>query len=193
MMTRVLIVALIVLAINVEVEADTIVFTSSGDWQTATESIVTEDFNDATLVGNLTVITDNGFINNSIWNDEVDDPALGGAAETTWIYSGAPTAWSTEIDLEPGGGGSGLDIEVTYTDSTTENFATFDSGDFFGFVSDKGISQVNLSTTALLGLTQEQFALDNMSSGFAAVPEPSAIAFLSLAGALLLRRRRRLA
>ena len=195
MFVRMLLVALISMLFVNQAKSDIVVFDSSTDWQDATGMIQTEDFEDVGLVANLSVTTDNGSISGGLWNDTVTDPLpiIGGVpAITTWTYSNAPTAWSTEIDLGPGGGGSGLDIEVTYTDATTEDLGTINDSGFLGIVSDdKAIATIEFSTTGNVTSTQEQYSLDNFSSGFAAVPEPCSATMLSLVGVMLIARRRR--
>ena len=193
-----------------QVKADITVFDNAADWQVATDSIVTEDFEDQELVSNLSVTSDNGTIDNGLWNDTVSDPAgaaiplVGGFFPdgpdeiTTWTYDNAPTAWSTLIDLAPGGDGSGLEIDVTYTDNTTESLGTINDSGFLGFVSDdKAIATIEFSTVRTATSSQEQHSLDNFASGFAAtttaVPEPCATVMLSLSAVILLSRRRRLA
>ena len=195
MSVRVIVATSILMFVVAQTKADVVVFTDSNGWLAATDSVLTEDFEDTSLVPNLTVTTDNGVISDGVWNDSVDDPILGSNADTTWVYGGAPSAWSTEIDLNPGGAGSGLDIRVTYTDLTNQTFDEITTSGFWGFVSsDKAISEVNISTTTLLGLTQEQFAFDNMSSGIAAtaVPEPGTSGLLLAVGGWLIGRRRRM-
>ena len=194
MFLRVIFVAVIFLVTATRVQGDITIFTAENDWQQATALIMTETFDDNDLVSNLDVSSDNGSVSGGLWNDDVTDPLLGASATTTWIYSDSPTAWSTDIDLAPGGAGSGLDIDVTYTDLTTESLGTVDTTGFFGIVSDdKAIAEIVFSTTSLLGLSQEQFALDNFSSGVAvAVPEPSSFSLLSVVATLALLKRRRL-
>ena len=197
MIARLLLIASINFLLVAEANSEIVVFTSLGDWQEATENVVTENFEDDDLVSGLSVVTDNGSISGGVWNDTVDDPLLlAPAATTTWTYNNAPAAWSTDIDLTPGGGGSGLDVVVTYTDLTTESLGTIDTSGFLGIVvTENAISQIEFSTSALLGITQEEYALDNFASGFAvtttAVPEPCGGTLLSLVGVMLAASRRR--
>ena len=204
MFVRIWFSVLILFATTAHAQTDITIFTNLTDWQDATELVVTEGFEDDTLVSNLGVTTDNGEVDiaNALWSDNVTSQTLGilgaPAATTTWTYNNAPTAWSTDIDLSPGGAGSGLDITVTYSDGAVEDLGTVSTSGFLGIVSNDttiSIASIEMSTSALVG-SQEQFNLDNFASGFAAtvsVPEPSTLTLLSLTSVLLMAKRRRLA
>ncbi|QEG24095.1 hypothetical protein [Mariniblastus fucicola] len=191
MIIRFLATVSILLAISSSVHADIVIFTDQSAWLAATQSLITENFDDTTLVSGLSSTSDNGGIAGGTWNDTVTDPLIGSASTTEWSYTNAPTAWGAFFDLTPGGEGSGIDIDVQLDDLSSESLGTIDSDGFWGFISDdQGINSIEFSTSTFLGLSQEEYAMDNMSTGFAAVPEPSAATVLVLASMALLRRRR---
>lgn len=162
---------------------------------TAAGATTVEDFTDAALIPGLAV-TFGTFLPGSISGGRYNDRAVTSFSTSNPLFTfTAPVlAFGANWDLSPGGPGGGLGLLLTFTDlSTSTLFIIPDTftGEFFGFVSDTGVSSVRIITANLTGT--EEFAVDNARiPGVAQVPEPATLALLVLgvSGLALSRRRR---
>lgn len=154
--------------------------------QTAPMQLV-EDFEDATLIPGLSIMSDNGNIGGGLFNDLVEP----GGAQTMFKKNGM-TSFGATFDLNPGGFGSGLAFSITLNDDSIVNIGSFEAyNGFYGFTSTDVFKKVTI--TGIVGGTccVETYNLDNLKVGM--VPEPGTWAMLisgfGLVGAAARRRR----
>jgi|688.fasta_scaffold245065_2 hypothetical protein len=164
-------------------------------WEFGAGEYETEDFNNLVLNPGLSgkSKTGGGISRGRHWSDIVRE-----SYPTTWSFETPINGFGGNWDLRPAGPGSGIAFVVTFTDSSTmkvpsEIAHTF-SGQFWGFLSTKPISQVTFqSSTQSRFYVQETFYLDNMV--YSPVPEPGTLTLVGLGVAGLVvgtvRRRRR--
>ena len=130
-------------------------------WELAASPFVTEDFNDATLDAEVTVVTTNGLLINSQFED-----MLGFTDVTTWSFDPPINAWGGNFDCEPGGAGTGIAIELVngvMFDVPTEIPNT--CAGFFGFTSDMAFKSVILTEGSTPNV-QETYFFDDMVYSF---------------------------
>jgi hypothetical protein len=134
-------------------------------WESAVSPYyLTEDFTDATLNPEVSVSSDNGYVDtmNGVWWDQLVRPDYG-KTTTNWTFSVPIKAFGGTWDLAgPGGPGSNIQvltvfgtwIEVGVINRTSSNA-------FWGFVSDVPIVQVHLQAYNDEGWC-ETYELDDM-------------------------------
>jgi len=146
------------------------VYTDKSAWETAVGTWTTEDFSDATLNPEISVVSDVGYVTGGLWWDRVDDGDwTGGPVLTTnWTFADPIYAWGGTFDaFNPGGPGSS--INVTYMDGTSVVVVTIPNtinATFWGFVSDEPFTQVHLEDAALIAYACETHEMDDMVYSF---------------------------
>jgi PEP-CTERM motif len=189
-------------------QADTVTtFTNASTWQTAVGSTTTEDFADSTLATGLSAtFGSNAFIGSGLLN--VNGQLLTFPTPSVLTFSPGVTGFGGIFDLTPGGDGGGLDLFITFSNTTTTDVfipgGTPQFDGFFGVVSNgASISSVALKGASFTG-NGESFTLDNLqysggsnnggsnNGGSTGVPEPSTLLLssLGLGGLALLKRSR---
>jgi len=158
------------LALPAVASASTTVYDNDqSGWEAAVGTWLTEDFNDATLNPEISVVSDLGYIDTTYgwWWDQLNYSG-GPTTFTTWsfatpIYAYGGTWNLGEIGDPPDVGGPGSNIEVLINGSW-ESVGVID-GDyidvFWGFVSDVPFTQVRLQAYNAEGWT-ERYVLDDM-------------------------------
>lgn len=150
-----------------------------------------EDFNDPTLLPQLTITSANGSQGGGVWNDLV----VPGGNTSNFAFAGGSTAFGGFWDETPGGFGTGLVFQLNLSGGGTVNAPTqMDgfSGQFYGFVSTDRFDSVTIVPGNTPTGSQETFSVDNVRfSGV--VPEPGAwalmlVGFGGLGGAMRHRR-----
>lgn len=144
------------------------VYTDKSAWEAAVGTWATEDFFDATLNPEISVVSDNGYVIGGLWWDRVDDGDWGDYGETTWTFDPPIFAWGGTFDaLNPGGPGSS--INVTYIDGASVFVGTIPNSinaTFWGFVSDEPFTQVHLVDAELEDGACETYEMDDMVYSF---------------------------
>jgi hypothetical protein len=147
------------------------VYTDKAAWEAAVEAYATEDSSDAALNPEISVASDNGYVDtvNGVWWDRVDDGDWGDYGETTWTFAAPICAWGGTFDAyNPGGPGSSILVE--YLDGTTAVVGIIPNttaDTFWGFVSDEPFTKVHLEDAALIGGACETYEMDDMVYSFA--------------------------
>lgn len=204
-MRRTLIVAvfaLVAVAPQVGTAATITVFSNNlAGWQAAAGGpVVIETFSAGPpLATGMTIVSGNGTVSGGEYHDIVDNPVGSANDQVTFGFPFPISAFGANFDLSPGGSGQGIRIDVTFAGGGTQTVSvevpSGFTGQFFGFVSDTPISQVQLRGGTQGGV-QETFDMDNARFVAAAtVPEPSTFALFGLIaglglGGYALRRRR---
>jgi hypothetical protein len=146
-------------------------FSDKTSWSSAAGSFVTEDFNDATLNPDVSVVSSVGNIAGGIWSDRIT-----GSQTTAFSFAPQINSFGGDWDLAgPGGSGSGITLTMTLFDGGTEllsqEISASLAGTFWGFTSDESFTSVMLTLGSGRGV--ETYHLDNMV--YAAVPVPAAV------------------
>lgn len=152
-----------------------------------TGMILEEDFEDATLIPGLSIMSSNGNVANGLFNDVVN---VSGA--NTMFIKDDMTSFGGTFDLNPGGFGQGLLFSITLNDNSIVNAGSiFQYNGFFGFTSTDVFKKVTIVGFDASGGSQETYSLDNLKVSM--VPEPATWALLisgfGLVGAVARRRR----
>jgi len=140
------------------------VFTDKAAWEAAVAAkscqFNTERFSDLVLNFGIGVVSDAGFINNQLWDDQLRNSVP--IQETTWDFTPDIMGWGGNFDAGPLGAGSSIDVETinggTFAAMNVPNTA---SGEFFGFTSDTNFMKVFLTTPG----TQELHQFQNLRRG----------------------------
>ena len=169
-------------------------------WTTAAGGSVTvEDFADATLVTGLAIDFGNFLppnnISGGVWNDTGLASINNDADAPKVTFSPGTTAWGADFDLTAFGVGSGLSVNLHFTDGTTNVFNILNTSStqafvgFVGVVSSVAIDSFFVEALSLTG-NGESFTADNLrfvsgpanpgggDGGGTQVPEPSSLALL---------------
>lgn len=159
---------LLTLAISTTALAVSTLYTDRSSWEAAVGSWATEDFNDAILNAEITVVSTVGYVDvNGYWWDRVDDGDYGGGGpvmDTTWTFATPIMAWGGTFDAA-GPGGPGSSINVSMIDGSEVYVGTIPntiSGGFWGFVSTTPFTQVHIEDAALISGAQETYTMDDM-------------------------------
>jgi len=186
-------------------QAGLIVYTDSGDWESATlatGSYETEHFDDMNLNSDLSFTstsgghikptsgghikpTSGGHIKPTSWwrpNGYFWDRPTSSGTSTTWTFAQEVYSFGGIWDLA-GPGGEGLGLQLTMSNGTSTFTAPEISrslqNDFWGFVSNSGFNTVTI-TAGTQGGCAETYTVDNLAygGGAAATPEPATILLL---------------
>ncbi|PZN93222.1 MAG: hypothetical protein DCF31_13380 [Alphaproteobacteria bacterium] len=140
----------------------------------ALSGVVTEDFEDGTLVSGLSFSSTVGNISGGLFNDR----PVKNIAETTFFFAGGADAFGGSFNLDPGGRGQGLEFTLNLTGGGTElaGRIQYETPGFFGFTSTNRFDSVTWRGFDDINGSAETFNLDNAQFGnvSAAVPEPAA-------------------
>ncbi len=154
--------------------AATTIYDDGAAFAAALSGVVTEDFEDSTLVPGLSFSSTVGAIGGGLFNDR----PVKNTADTTFFFAGGTDAFGGVFDLDPGGRGQGLEFTLNLTGGGTElaGRLQFEASGFFGFTSTNRFDSVTWRGFDDVNGVAETFNLDNAQFGnlSAAVPEPAA-------------------
>ncbi len=169
------------------------VYTDKTAWENAVGgTILTEDFNDATLnVGVSFSSTESGHINTAPghgYYQDVLNSTSQNYPQTVWSFTPRITAYGGNWDLGgPGGGGNSLNVYIYDILFKVGYISNSYQGGFWGFISDTPFTSVQLIGGG--GDHQQNYTLDNMV--YSPVPVPGTLGLLSsgLLGLFFFRRK----
>jgi hypothetical protein len=152
------------------------VYTDRSAWESAVNYDFEEEFfTDTTLNPGVSVITDNGYIDNVNrwwWDQVIPVEQPGGPTTTTWIFADAIIGYGGNWDpAGPGGPGTNIQLYLDGTPVSPEIPNSF-AGNFFGVVSTVPFNQVLVSAGTYPYGWCERYTLDNMVY---AIPSTSAV------------------
>jgi hypothetical protein len=178
-------------------------------WQAAAGApVLTEDFNDAALIPELSITFGSdlpGSISGGLYNDRANDSLAEQATKPLFTFNDplGVSAFGADWNLGPNDPGTGIRLFITFVDTSTDSTVLILNPDplntgfvgFFGIVSDTAIRSIRFDEGTQQVNLFETFNMDNAQL-VSAVPIPAALPlFLSAIAALgfLGRRRMRLA
>jgi len=168
-------------------------FNNLADWEAAAgSSAYSEQFNgnatDPAIIFSST--NGSGSIVNNRWQDQVNNDSTANTyIDFSQLTGGFGGHWNT---LAPGGPGTGISLTLTFFNGVTQTLSQQVSNsldnDFFGFMSDVGISRIALSEGSQSSGV-ETYWLDY--AVYSDIPEPESLALLGigLVALSLLRRK----
>lgn len=174
-------------------------FTNSAAFFAAFPNLVTENFEDTTLIPGMSITEVNGAgsIHNGVYENIVRADALGdplGATARYQVFNYSPTAYAFYAWVDtanPGGAGSSIDMYINDTNTFVLNIPNTANGDFFGFSSDVAFKGVRFQDGLNPAGVQETYF--NVDVGFNPVPVPPAVLLFGtgLLGMVGIRLRRK--
>ena len=175
------------LAFAASAQASVDVYTDQAAFLAAAGSVVTEDFNNATLINGLNIVT-GGTISGGLFNDSLERGLFN--TSTTFSFKSSK-AFGGIFDESVSDFGQGLQFYIDGTSFVSQLDRA--AGSFYGFVSDSAFTSVRITAGTTPRGFAETYSLDNLQLSVGGVPEPGTWALMisgfGLAGATLRRRR----